>query len=472
MQNTTRSEQGLALGSASGTADRLHRGLNSFGVLLLALSCLSPIFSIYGAGADVLVHAGTGAAATFLLGIGAAIVWAAVYAELGAAYPYAGGDYVGVGAILGPWAGFACLTIWAVTAGPTIAFLAKTIAINFAELAPAVPPTVTTFVALAAALGVALLAVRTSALVTGLFLGLELLAVLALVATGLWHPVRSIAEVVLHPVALDAAGGLGSVAIGAMALAAVSAAYATAGGNQAISFGEELTEPHRSMGRVVLLAGLAGALATAIPVICVVIGARDLPMVLKSPTPFSAFITSAAGPAAGHALSAGVIVALFNAMIAGIMFYARLYFSLGRDRIFHPKVNALLARVHAGSGAPRGATWVVAAITAVCCLLDSHVILVFISGLTVYCLALVSLAVWVGRRQGLTGQPSHWRSPLFPLAPILGLLLAATFGVADLFDQDAGRLSLLLLGGMIAAALLWHHLVLRRREGGWAPRVE
>ena len=61
---------------------------------------------------------------------------------------------------------------------------------------------------------------------------------------------------------------------------------------------------------------------------------------------------------------------------------------------------------------------------------------------------------------------------LFPLAPILGLILAVAFGVADLLDADAGRPSLLILGAMIAAGLLWHHLVLSRRTGGWAPRCE
>jgi len=37
----------------------------------------------------------------------------------------------------------------------------------------------------------------------------------------------------------------------------------------------------------------------------------------------------------------------------------------------------------------------------------------------VYSLALVSLAVLVGRRRRLTGQAGYWRSMLFPLAPIL-----------------------------------------------------
>ena len=419
----------------------------------------------------MVLHAGTGAAGMFICGIGVAVIWAVVYAELGSAYPYAGGDYVGVGSILGPWAGFASLTIWAVTAGPDIAFLAKTIATYFGDLVPVASPMIVTFSALGAATGVALLAVRTSALVTGIFLGIEMMAVLALIGAGLLHPVRSLTEVVLHPVTLGAGGTLVPVAIGAMALAGVSAAFATTGGNQAIGFGEELGEPHRNMGRVILLAGLIGAFATAVPVIAVVIGASDLPSILKSRAPFSAFIAAVAGSVAGHALSVGVIVAIFNALIATIMFCARLFFSLGRDEIFHPTVNAMLASVHRSSGAPRAATWTVGMFSAACCLLDTHLLVVFISGLTVYSLGLVSVAVLVGRRRRLTGQPGYWRSPLFPLAPVLGLILAGGFAVADLLDADAGRPSLLVLGTMILAGLLWHHFVLRRRAGGWAPRI-
>jgi amino acid transporter len=451
--------------------NQLPRELGSFGVLLLTLSCLSPVVSIYGAGSDVVLHAGTGAAGMFICGIGVAVVWAVVYAELGSAYPYAGGDYVGVGSILGSWAGFASLTVWSVTAGPTTAFLAKTVALYFNDLVPTAAPMAVTFVVLVAATAVALLRVRASALITGIFLAIEILAVLMLAGVGFWHPARSLSEALLHPVTLGSSGSFGAVAVGAMALAGVTAAYATCGGNQAISFGEELHEPRRHMGRVVLIAGLIGALATALPVIAVAIGASDLSVILKSPAPFSTFITARAGPFASHALSAAVILAIFNATIAGIMFYARLFYSMGRDEIFTPAVNSALARVHRPSGAPRNATWTVGAISAVCCLFDTHVLLVFISGLTVYSLGLVSLAVLVGRKRLLTGQPGYWRSPLFPLAPVLGLAVAMTFCVADLFDPDAGRPGLLVLGAAIVAALLWHRFVLQRRAGGWAPRV-
>jgi amino acid transporter len=450
---------------------RLHRRLSSLGVLLLTLSCLSPVFSIYGVGSDVLQHAGTGAAVLFLIGIVAAAIWAVVYAELGSAYPYAGGDYVGVGTILGPWAGFASLTIWVATAGPAAAFLAKITAIYIGDLAPGVSVNLVTYGSLAAAIGVALLAVRLSAIVTGIFLGIEMLAVLALIGAGFWHPVRSLGTVLAHPVMLGATGILGPVALGAMALASVNAAYATTGGNQAIAFGEELAQPHRHMGKVILIAGVIGAAATALPIIAVVLGAGDLRPILGSPAPLSAFIASIAGPAAGRALSAGVALAIFNALIAQIMFLARLFFSCGRDQIFHRRVNSMLATVHRASGAPRAATLAVGVISAICCLLDTHLLVVFASGLTVYSLALVSVAVLVGRRRGLTGQPGHWRSLLFPLAPILGLALAAVFAVADLLDADVGRPSLLLLGALIGAGCIWYHFVLSKRAGGWKPRL-
>jgi amino acid transporter len=426
---------------------------------------------VFGTGGDVLQHAGTGAAGTFLIGIVAAVVWAVIYAEIGSAYPYAGGDYVGVGTILGPWAGFASLTVWTATAGPGTAYTAKTIGVYFCDIMPSASPLLVTYVSLAAATLVALLAVRTSALVTGLFLSVEMLTVIALTVAGFWHPARGLGEALLHPVTLGAGAQLLPTALSAMALAAVSAAYATCGGNQAVAFGEELVDPHRRMGTVVLLAASVGALTTALPVIAVALGTADLSAVLGSNAPFSAFIAGVAGTRAGQALSAGVIVSMFNALIVGMMFYARLLFSLGRDAIFHHRINARLAAVHQGSGSPRTATWVFGALTAGCCALDTHTLVVFTSGLTVYSLALISVAVLVGRRRGLTGQAGHWRSPLYPLAPWLGIVLAVGFAVADFADAAEGRPSLLILGGIIAAGLLWHHQVLRRRPGGWAPRV-
>lgn len=449
----------------------LHRTLSSFGVLLLTLSCLSPVFSVYGVGSDVLQHAGSGAAILFLLGLAGAVVWAVVYAELGSAYPYAGGDYVGVGSILGGWAGAATLVIWAVTAGPSEAFQAKIIATYVGELIPGVPADVITYGAVILATAVALLAVRTGAVVTGLFLAVEMIAVLVLIGGGLLHPARGLSAVILHPMVPGVSGVLAPASFAVLALGAVSAVYGTVGGNQAIGFGEELTDPHRRMGGVIMAACMIGAVATAVPVIAVVLGARDLDAVLRSSAPLATFMSQIAGPLAARALSAGVALAIFNALIAGIMANARLFFSLARDGLFPRTVNRLLAGVHGPSGTPRGATVAVGVFSAVCCLLSAHTLLIFLTGLLVYGWSLVCLAVLVGRFKGLTGGRGYWRGPLFPLAPVLGLVMAAVFTVADIMDADSGRPSVVILGLFVLAAVLWSHFVLKRRPGGWTPSL-
>jgi amino acid transporter len=464
-------QDALASG-ASVESPRLRRRLSAFDAVLLTLSCLSPVFSVYGPGSDVMQHTGTGAAALFLVGIGAAAIWGMVYAELGSAYPYAGGDYVGVGSILGPAAGFASLALWAVVVLPLNAFLAKMVSTYVVAVVPAAEPSAVTLLAMALAAGAALLAVRASAALTGVFLAIELLAVLALVAAGLWHPTGAFVAVVTHPRVPNAAGQWVPVATAAMAMGAVNAAFATAGGNQAIAFGEELVAPHRNMGRVILVACLVGAAAVALPVIAAAWGSNGHPDIFLSTAPFSALVTSLAGPAAGKALSGAVALAVFNALIAQLLFTARLFFSFARDGIFPAPINAALARVHAGSGTPRVATIAVVLGATVCCLIPWHVLLVFLSGLVPYALVLVSIAVLVGRRRGQTGGPGFWRSPLYPLAPILGIALALAFGAAQWADPDAGRPSLLTLGALILASLAWYRFVLRRRPGGWAPRLE
>lgn len=462
---------GLAVEAPANAAPRLRRKLSSFGVLLLTVSCLSPVFSVYGPGSDVMQHAGTGAAALFLTGIAAALVWATVYAELGSAYPYAGGDYVGVGSTLGPAAGFACLALWAATVLTTNSYLAQVVATYVAEAAPGVPLEAVTFGSLVLAVAISLLTVRLSALVTGVFLFIEMLAVLVLIVAGFRHGAADLPSLLTHP-ALPAAGGHWlPVAASALAIGAVTAAYATVGGNQAIAFGEELIDPHRRMGGVILIACLGGAVAIALPIVAVVVGAGGEAAIYRSPAPFSAFIASVAGATAARALSACVALAIFNALIASVMFSARLLFSFGRDAVFPAAMSAALARVHGPSGAPRIATLAVGAASAAACLLDVHVLLVFDSGLVVYGLALVSLAVLVGRLKGLTGGPGYWRSPLFPLAPVLGLALASVFAAADVADRSVGRPSLLVLGAVLIAAVAWYHGILKRRPGGWAPRI-
>lgn len=455
--------------TAHQVSGHLHRRLSSFGCWLLALSCLSPVLSVYGVGSDVLQHAGTGSAFLFLLGLGAALVWGFVYAELGSAYPYSGGDYVGVGRILGGWAGAATLALWIATCGPSTAFMCHIVATYVGQLVPGIPQPAIVFGSLIAATLVGLLAVRTSAIITGVFVTVELVAIALLIGMGFYHPARGPEIFFAAPMAPGSGGPMAPVALGILASALVNTAYGTVGGNQALYFGEELRDPHRKMGRVVIWAALTGGLCTALSVIAVVVGTRNLATVLGSAAPLAAFVSERAGPGAARVLSAAVALAVFNALIAQTMVNGRLLFSVARDGLLPGAAGRLLTRVEPNSGTPRAATIAMTLFAAACCLLGEHILLVFISGLIVYGWGLVCLAVLAGRAKGLTGGPGFWRAPLHPLAAGIGLLMAIGFAIANLVDAEAGRPSLILLGLVVAAAIAWYWRVLRPR--GWTPQI-
>jgi amino acid transporter len=214
---------------------------------------------------------------------------------------------------------------------------------------------------------------------------------------------------------------------------------------------------------------LTGGFCTALPVFALLVGAHNLPAVLASPAPLATFVSQNIGPWAAQALSAGVALAIFNAIIAGIMIGARLFFSMGRDQLLPVAAGRFLSHVERGSGVPRIATLVVVIYTALCCLVPSHLLLVFMSGLIVYGWGMVCLAVLVGRATGKTGGAGSWRAPLHPLAPGIGLVMAIGFAIANLLDAEAGRPSLILLGAVVALAVAWYWRRLRPR--GWMPSM-
>ena len=96
-----------------GAPPTLKRVLTPLGVLLLAFSALSPAFSVYIGGDAVLHLAGTGAAVAFLLGGVAAAILGLLYAEVGAAFPGAGGVYPSLAALLGPLMAFPYIVLLA-----------------------------------------------------------------------------------------------------------------------------------------------------------------------------------------------------------------------------------------------------------------------------------------------------------------------------------------------------------------------
>ena len=443
---------------------RLNRALGPSGVMLLTLSALSPVGSVYITGAGVLHLAGTGAALAFIVGGIISALLALLYAELGAAFPGAGGIYASLARVLGPAGAFPCIALQMVTAAPMMAFTAMGLADYVRVIAPGAPFLPISIGTLALACLIGAFRIRTSALITGVFLVVECAALAVMAGIAAAHPVRSLGAVLAHPIYLDH-GALAPVPWVTMALAVVAGVYATAGANWALFFGEEMHDAHTRLGRVVAWAGVLASVTIAVPMVLMVLSASDLRATLSAEAPIAAFLTAAGGPVAAALVSVGVIAAIFNNQVALGMALARFMFATGRDRIWPGVVNGAFSHLHAGWQSPVAATVILGVVSCFAIFLGERVLLIVISG-NVFEYVLMAVAVFVGRRRGTTGV--GFRAAFHPLVPCLSFALVAAFVVADWMDPDAGRPSMLLLSGVFLGSLAYCRLRLRDRVMVWS----
>jgi amino acid transporter len=330
---------------AASAAQPLHRQVGAVGVLFLTMSALSPAASVYVAGASVVLSAGTGAALGFLAGGVIAALMALLYAELAASFPHAGGTYASVAGALGSRAGFVVQALILVTSPAFLAFTGLGFADYVHFLLPGFSPTSICLAAILLATGISILNLKTNSWITGAFLMVEMLAVVILSVVSITHPARSLSETLLHPVTLGK-NGIEPTSAVSIALAVVAGAWACAGANWAMYFGEELYDAPKRIGRVVAMAGTIASILIAVPIILFATSAHDLPHILASESPFATFLAVTAGPILGKIVSFGVAVAIFNSMIVSTVASSRCYYSNGRDGIFPAPVNRVLTRVH------------------------------------------------------------------------------------------------------------------------------
>ncbi len=441
----------------------LSRSLGSVGVMLLAFSALSPVFSVYIAGDAILKLAGTGAALAILLGGLAAATLGLLYAEVGAAFPGAGGIYPSLSALLGRMAAFPYIVLMLPIAFGQVGFTALGLADYARVLVPGVPYLPMAWASIAAAMGVALLNIRFGAVVTGVFLAVETVALIILVVVAASHPVRGLAETLSHPAFLDH-GAMRPTPVLTMALAVVAGVWTCGGAGWGMYFAEEMHEARRKIGRVIVWTGFLASLTIAGPMILMVLSARDLPSILGSEAPMATFLRQSASPTVAALVSAGVAAAIFNSMIATIMAYGRYLYATGRDGIWPTPISRLLASLHPTLKSPIAGTVVLVIGGALITLIGEKAILILVSG-NVADYLLISIAIFRGRRSGRTG--TSWRAPLHPVVPIFGLTVTALSIVADWLDSDAGRPSILLLTALFLGALAYYHFRLRQASKAW-----
>ena len=470
-------QMGVGMGAAAPSENRyeqeLHRGLGIWGNIAITVSAVTPASSVFIIIPFIILAAGTGA---FLALVFAAIIgvfMAFCWGELSAAFPIAGGDYALVWhAFKGPWARVGNALSFATFALMlnSVAFIPAVIALGTAQYIANVV-TVDTRIAgavvclLAALVGI--LRIRTNAIVTGIFLLIELLALLILTLVGIanFHGER-IGQLFGNWVVGSASGGgLSPIAFGVILTATAAGVFAYNGYSNAVNFSEETQGSSRRIAVAILWSLVITVAAELIPTTAVLLGAPSLAKVTTDPAPMTYFLDATTNNTIDTIVSLGIALAIFNATLAIILEFGRILFASARDRAWPGVVNDWLASVHPTFKSPWIATALVGIVSAILCLtVDLGTLITLTGAVLVADYALISIAAIVGRTTGAT-DGSPYRMPWWPLPPLLAL--AALVYVTTQQTSTA----LIVTGATLAIGLVyWAVYILPQGGRAWSLR--
>ena len=442
----------------------LRRSLGVFGALLLTLSAVTPASSVFVFVPEVLTQAGSGAIIAMLAGALASVPTAFAYAELASAFPIAGGEYSMVGGTMGRDAAMVILWLNLLTSLLTPAALALGTASFLAVIWPGLNATAVALAMIFITTVMGVLHIRTNAWVTGIFLLLELLALLAITVLGFWHVHQPLAGLTLHPMALSD-GHMIHTPVAMLGLATTVAIFAYNGYGSAAYFAEEMHQSRRAVARTILWALVISIITELLPVIAALMGTPDLKAFLGSENPFSQFILISGGRLVAGAVSICIALAIFNAVLATVLQNARVFYCTGRDGTWGARINRGFIATHMRYHSPWIATLFAGFASMALCFLGLDLILVLSGTGIVLVYGAVCLASIAGRRNGAS-QAAAYRMPLYPFWPVVGLLSLGYVLYVSALDPELGQPSLIVNGVLVLLALGYHRLWLRRK-GPW-----
>lgn len=356
------------------------------------------------------------------------------FAELGGSFPRAGGWFVYLRAAFGrPLAFVFAWVVLCVQSTGAIASIAKFCAGRLHVLWPSQiggggsrSETVAAAVLVGAVTLVALTGVKRAALVQNVCMVTKLLVIAALIAGGFLFLGRDEAP----PPASESVPA--ELSTGSVVLALLPLFY-TLGGWQLIGYiAPEVKDPTRNLPRAILL-GVTGVVAVYLAVNVSYLAVLGIDGLARDPDFAQRLSERAFGPIGEKILAAGMCVSAFGICAVNIIATPWLYVAMAREGLFFDSVGALDPR----TGVPRRALLLQAGITCVYLLftleflVDSVVFVEWIFHL----LAALGLLLLRVRRPDL---PRPYRSPLYPLAPLV-YLLAACIVVGGVLFQPGTR---------------------------------
>ena len=382
---------------------KLRRALTLGPLILYGLGVIVGA-GIYVAIGEVVARAGSAAPLAFLLAGLVAAATGLCYAELAGRFPEAAGAaaYVrhGFGSDRLSLATGLALALAIVVATASIAAGAA----QYLGLLLPLPGWALTGLVVVLFTGVAALGVRESVFLAAAVGGVELLGLLAAIASGLWHA-EGLGLAAMVP---QGAAGWNGVAAGAFI-----AFFAFIGFESLANMGEEVRDAHRTLPR-----GILGAIGASL----VLYLAVSVAAVAGGRAPQSLAGLFGGMGATGFALVGTLAVA--NGVLVQVMALARLFFGVAR----RGQLPAILASVHPRTLTPLPATLLAGGLVlAMAVLLPFGRLLALANVITLAIFALVDMALWRVQRQA-PAEPGRFRVPhwLPPVAAALavGLILA------------------------------------------------
>jgi basic amino acid/polyamine antiporter, APA family len=357
-------------------------------------------------------HTGFALLALWVVGGVAALCGAAAYAELGATMPYSGGEYVYLGRIYHPLAGF--LGGWiSVTVGfaAPIALAAIAFGRYLAAVVP-ISPVLAALVVVAVIGAVHAADLRTARRLQVVLTTVELVLIAAFVMSAIVVPSRSAVSFAPSRVALH------EVVSPAFAVSLIFVSYAFSGWNAAGYVAGEIKQPERVLPRAVAIATF-GVTAAYVALNWAFLHTVPVGRLAGVVEVGALSVTSMFGPTGGRVMSAGIALLLLATISAMVLAGSRVTHAVVADL---PSLGAKLGALTA-SGVPRNAVAAQVVLTVILLLTNSFERVITYAGFTLELMTLATVwGLFVLRRRGQIA-PIGARAWGYPVVPSIYMVL-------------------------------------------------
>jgi APA family basic amino acid/polyamine antiporter len=400
-----------------------------------------------------LVHTRFLILAAWVAGGAFAMLGACIYAELAARMPNVGGQYSYLREALQPLLGF--LFGWAyllvIGAGGT-AIVAITCAKYIRQLAPiSIPENILGVAVIIFLVVVNCMGVRAGSGVQSLLMVLRILAIVLIIAGGVWFLIRhgaapstNVTPAPVQPFSL----GLSSI-FGA-ALVPVLFAY---GGWESSNFiATEIREPRKNLPRALIL-GVLGVLVLYLSVNLIYVQVLTPTGLAATDTPASTTMSRIFGATGAAVIGLAIVISTLGFLSQAMLTYPRLYFAMAG----HAGLPAQFARVSRGSRAPVAAILLQGCVTTAVILLGTYEqILSYVVVMDWLFFGLTAACLFSLRRRDLrmpradAGAVSGYRLPGHPWTTGIFVSVAGAMVINTIYKypRNAGIAVCILLAGI------------------------